>query len=148
MGFLWRRRSSLVKIVILLSAVWFTVAFLIYSEDRRDGDGPSGVGSGGSGSGGGIGQQQPHNNFQALPLRSGGNNEIDDADNGNDMNGLESVINNVIMSGDVKALQPGGGDGGINKRDAVADVANNEVAGVDDGKCYTRLKLIIIFQMS
>lgn len=35
MGFLWRRRSSLVKIVILLSAVWFTIAFLIYSEDRR-----------------------------------------------------------------------------------------------------------------
>lgn len=35
MGFLWRRRSSVVKIVILLSAVWFTIAFLIYSEDRR-----------------------------------------------------------------------------------------------------------------
>lgn len=35
MAFLWRRRSSLVKIVVLLSAVWFTVAFLIYSEDRR-----------------------------------------------------------------------------------------------------------------
>lgn len=35
MGFLWRRRSSLVKIVVLLSAVWFTIAFLIYSEDRR-----------------------------------------------------------------------------------------------------------------
>lgn len=34
MGFLWRRRSSLVKIVILLSAVWFTIAFLIYTEDR------------------------------------------------------------------------------------------------------------------
>lgn len=35
MGYLWRRRASLVKIVILLSAVWFTIAFLIYSEDRR-----------------------------------------------------------------------------------------------------------------
>lgn len=35
MGFLWRRRSSVVKIVILLTAVWFTIAFLIYSEDRR-----------------------------------------------------------------------------------------------------------------
>lgn len=35
MGFLWRRRSSLVKIVVLLSAIWFTIAFLIYSEDRR-----------------------------------------------------------------------------------------------------------------
>lgn len=37
MGFLWRRRSSLLKIVCLLSAVWFTVAFLIYTEDRSDG---------------------------------------------------------------------------------------------------------------
>lgn len=35
MGFLWRRRSSVVKIVILLSAVWFTIEFLIDSEDRR-----------------------------------------------------------------------------------------------------------------
>lgn len=34
MAFLWRRRSSIVKIIVLLSAVWFTVAFLIYSEDR------------------------------------------------------------------------------------------------------------------
>lgn len=35
MGFLWRRRSSVVKIVILLSAVCFTIIFLIDSEDRR-----------------------------------------------------------------------------------------------------------------
>lgn len=41
MGFLWRRRSSLVKIVILLSAVWFTIAFLLYTEDRRGAGGGS-----------------------------------------------------------------------------------------------------------
>ncbi|XP_059607469.1 putative polypeptide N-acetylgalactosaminyltransferase 9 isoform X2 [Phlebotomus argentipes] len=35
MSFLWRRRSSVVKIVLLLTAVWFTIAFLIYSEDRQ-----------------------------------------------------------------------------------------------------------------
>lgn len=35
MSFLWRRRSSVVKIVLLLTAVWFTIAFLIYSEDRH-----------------------------------------------------------------------------------------------------------------
>lgn len=34
MGFLSRRRSSIVKIAILLSTIWFTVAFLIYSEDN------------------------------------------------------------------------------------------------------------------
>ncbi|XP_055694625.1 putative polypeptide N-acetylgalactosaminyltransferase 9 isoform X1 [Lutzomyia longipalpis] len=35
MSFLWRRRSFVVKIVLLLTAVWFTIAFLIYSEDRH-----------------------------------------------------------------------------------------------------------------
>lgn len=35
MSFLWRRRLSVVKIVILLSAVWFTIEFLIYSDDLR-----------------------------------------------------------------------------------------------------------------
>lgn len=48
MGFLWRRRSSVLKIVCLLSAVWFTVAFLIYSDDRRGG--AAGSSAGGSGS--------------------------------------------------------------------------------------------------
>uniref|UniRef100_A0A1B0DHR2 Galactosyltransferase C-terminal domain-containing protein n=1 Tax=Phlebotomus papatasi TaxID=29031 RepID=A0A1B0DHR2_PHLPP len=35
MSFLWRRRSSVLKIALLLTAVWFTIAFLIYSEDRH-----------------------------------------------------------------------------------------------------------------
>ncbi|KAG4066660.1 hypothetical protein HA402_007296 [Bradysia odoriphaga] len=81
MNFLWRRRSSVVKIVILLSAVWFTVAFLIYSEDHR----PS---SGG----------QSHNLPQSLKSEF---NEIE-LDNNNDINGLESVINNVVINGNEK----------------------------------------------
>lgn len=81
MSFLWRRRSSVVKIVILLSAVWFTIAFLIYSEDHR----PS---SGG----------QSHNLPQSLKSEF---NEIE-LDNNNDINGLESVINNVVINGNEK----------------------------------------------
>lgn len=104
MGFLWRRRSSLVKIVILLSAVWFTIAFLIYSEDRRT---SNMVASG------------PH----SLELKY--NNEFDDVeDNDNSIDNIndnvdrffnnepiinkhsvnsehlknESVVNNVILS--------------------------------------------------
>lgn len=104
MGFLWRRRSSVVKIVILLSAVWFTIAFLIYSEDRRT--------SGATASG-------PH----SLEMKY--NNEFDDAeDNQNSIDHSnenidrffnnqpifnkksvtsenlknESVVNNVILS--------------------------------------------------
>lgn len=70
MGFLWRRRSSVVKIVILLSAVWFTVAFLIYSEDRRTSN---------------VVAQAPH----TLELKY--NNEIDD----DDENLNENSINNI-----------------------------------------------------
>lgn len=104
MGFLWRRRSSLVKIVILLSAVWFTIAFLIYSEDRvgnAAGSGAAASGGGGSGSGGGLPIHNLPLSLKGVDFNNGvGNNNEIDADN--DMNGLESVINNVIMSGNVK----------------------------------------------
>lgn len=95
MGFLWRRRSSVVKIVILLSAVWFTIVFLIYSEDRNR---STASGGGASGSGGsGIGGH--HNLPPALSLKSDLNNEIEPNDVNNDINGLESVINNVVFNG-------------------------------------------------
>ncbi|XP_054740666.1 putative polypeptide N-acetylgalactosaminyltransferase 9 isoform X2 [Anastrepha obliqua] len=36
MAFIWRRRSaSIVKIVAILTAIWFTVAFFIYNDDTR-----------------------------------------------------------------------------------------------------------------
>lgn len=79
MGFLWRRRSSVVKIVILLSAVWFTVAFLIYSEDRRTSN---------------VVAQAPH----TLELKY--NNEFDDDSDDlnknsiNNLNDLNSHYNN------------------------------------------------------
>lgn len=86
MGFLWRRRSSLVKIVVLLSAVWFTIAFLIYSEDRRtSGTAPS----------------APHN----LPLIK---NDLSGFDIGNNINSNDNdhnvndendnEIDNVILN--------------------------------------------------
>jgi hypothetical protein len=35
MAFLTRRRSSLVKVVLLLCAIWITIAFFIYTDDRQ-----------------------------------------------------------------------------------------------------------------
>uniref|UniRef100_A0A034VQH2 Polypeptide N-acetylgalactosaminyltransferase n=1 Tax=Bactrocera dorsalis TaxID=27457 RepID=A0A034VQH2_BACDO len=40
MAFIWRRRSaSIVKIVAVLTAIWFTVAFFIYHDDAAQGSG-------------------------------------------------------------------------------------------------------------
>lgn len=78
MGFLWRRRSSLVKIVVLLSAIWFTIAFLIYSEDRRPANVPI---------------QQP----QSLELKFANVfDDVDDVDDANiNGNGINAELNNV-----------------------------------------------------
>lgn len=87
MGFLWRRRFSVVKIVILLSAVWFTVAFLIYSEDRRTSD---------------VVAQAPHN----LELKY--NNEFNDDNddlNENSINNLNDLKNNYNNKYYVNKLQ-------------------------------------------
>lgn len=36
MGFIWRRRStSIVKIVAILTIIWFTVAFILYTDDSQ-----------------------------------------------------------------------------------------------------------------
>lgn len=77
MGYLWRRRSSLLKIACLLSAVWFTVAFLIYTDDRRSA-GSSAGGGGGSGSGPAA-DLSAHN----LPLKA----DPFDFNNANDIEG-------------------------------------------------------------
>lgn len=113
MGFLWRRRSSLLKIVVLLSAVWFTIVFLIYTEDHRNGS-SSAVGGSGSGN------IPSHNNvLPPLSLKgdfNGINNEID-TDTDNDINGLESVINDVILSGNDKEQQHNSAVGGKNQHE-------------------------------
>lgn len=87
MSFLWRRRLSVVKIVILLSAVWFTIEFLIYSDDLRT----TNVESSGP---------------QSLELKF--NNEFDDDIGGANENSIggsniidilnDTVENNVILS--------------------------------------------------
>lgn len=35
MGYFSRRRSFLIKLVVVVSTAWFTVAFLLYSESRQ-----------------------------------------------------------------------------------------------------------------
>lgn len=36
MGILTRRRSFLIKLVVVISTAWFTIAFLLYSENQSD----------------------------------------------------------------------------------------------------------------
>lgn len=36
MGVLARRRSLLIKLVVIVTTAWFTIAFLLYSENRND----------------------------------------------------------------------------------------------------------------
>ncbi len=114
MNFLWRRRSSVLKIVILLSAVWFTIAFLIYSEDHR----PSSAG-------------QSHNLPQSLKSEF---NEIE-LDNNNDINGLESVINNVVINGNEKEH----GKNGYHRGDA-----QRNGAVIEDGMYIFYLSILFI----
>lgn len=42
MAFMWRRRSSLLKVVLLMMAVWCMVALVFYSENGRSSVGGSG----------------------------------------------------------------------------------------------------------
>lgn len=35
MGFLSRRRSFLIKLIVVVTTAWFTVAFLLYTENRQ-----------------------------------------------------------------------------------------------------------------
>lgn len=35
MGYFSRRRSFLIKLVVIVSTAWFTIAFLLYSENRQ-----------------------------------------------------------------------------------------------------------------
>lgn len=103
MSFLWRRRLSVVKIVILLSAVWFTIEFLIYSDDLRT---TSNIEASGP---------------QSLELKY--NNEFDDdhgGANGNSIGGSniidilnDTAENNVILSN-------------LNNNDNLNSIRNNE----------------------
>ncbi|XP_017473458.1 PREDICTED: putative polypeptide N-acetylgalactosaminyltransferase 9 isoform X1 [Rhagoletis zephyria] len=69
MAFIWRRRSaSIVKIVAILTAIWFTVAFFIYSDDAGSENNSNNKWSGMSlalksvaGGGGGVGGGAPNN---------------------------------------------------------------------------------------
>lgn len=75
MGYLWRRRSSLLKIACLLSAVWFTVAFLIYTDDR----GSAGSGSGSGSAADASSLQDAHNlPLKAAPFDFNNANDIED----------------------------------------------------------------------
>lgn len=35
MGVLWRKRSLLLKLIVIVGTAWFTIAFLLYNDDRN-----------------------------------------------------------------------------------------------------------------
>lgn len=78
MIYIWRRKSTtIMKIVIVLTAIWFTIAFFIYTDDG------------------------PHikvENAESLPLiaKNNINNGINSIDNNNKIRGAHNVIENVI----------------------------------------------------
>ncbi|XP_039484714.1 putative polypeptide N-acetylgalactosaminyltransferase 9 isoform X2 [Drosophila santomea] len=56
MAFIWRRRSTtIVKLVAFALAIWFCIAFLVYTDDTRRRAAQEGAGSSGAGSAPGVG---------------------------------------------------------------------------------------------
>ncbi|XP_017044497.1 LOW QUALITY PROTEIN: putative polypeptide N-acetylgalactosaminyltransferase 9 [Drosophila ficusphila] len=106
MAFIWRRRSTtIVKLVAFLLAIWFCIAFLVYTDDTRrrasqEGAGGSGVGSavGGGGGAGGLGDPI------ALALRN------------------EPIGEDFGVNGNVIGGGGGGGGGGGQKQPDEADI--------------------------
>ncbi|XP_037914101.1 putative polypeptide N-acetylgalactosaminyltransferase 9 isoform X1 [Hermetia illucens] len=93
MAFFWRRRSSsIVKIVIILTAIWFTIAFLIYTDDGRRAQGrlslslkgSAGIDSGASAVGGGG---------NPIETAIDSNNEIPDHDFNEAEEALKKIFN-------------------------------------------------------
>lgn len=152
MAFIWRRRStSIVKIVIILTAIWFTIAFLIYTDDNsRRGNGNN-SGSTGNGGGPSIGHHLPlslksSGGSSGLGLNNNGaagnNNGIDNIGdiNNNDIinnNEIESVINNAppLHSFDKHTMK--NNNGGSSKAENGASIKqNNNLAAGEDGKFH------------
>ncbi|KAH8275515.1 hypothetical protein KR026_009415 [Drosophila bipectinata] len=94
MAFIWRRRSTtIVKLVAFLVAIWFCIAFLVYTDDTRrraSQGGSSGIGSGpaAGGSVGGGGGAPALGDPIALPLRNAPDSEDFD-NNGNVIGGAQ-----------------------------------------------------------
>lgn len=56
MAFIWRRRSTtIVKLVAFALAIWFCIAFLVYTDDTRRRAAQEGAGASGAGSAPGVG---------------------------------------------------------------------------------------------
>ncbi|KAH8404044.1 hypothetical protein KR215_008593 [Drosophila sulfurigaster] len=100
MVFIWRRRSTtIVKLVALMLAIWFCIAFLIYTDDtrRRAAQETSGFGAG-AGVGAGVGGSSGGDPI-ALALKNG-------PDSGEELAGDGFAINgNAIVGADRDAPQ-------------------------------------------
>lgn len=121
MGFLWRRRSTVVKIIILLTAIWFTIVFLLYTEDRRSPDHPRNL------------QSHNKNNID-VDLGGGDSNSIKDFD---------QPFNNAIFNEPEikKSLNMNGNQ----KSDAPAAAINGNNIDNDEGIIYLYIKINYFF---
>ncbi|XP_034654747.1 putative polypeptide N-acetylgalactosaminyltransferase 9 isoform X2 [Drosophila subobscura] len=106
MAFIWRRRSTtIVKLVAFLLAIWFCIAFLVYTDDTRRRAAQEGGASGSAAGGGAV----PLGDPIALPLRN-----VEPADPLNEDIGLNG---NVINAGG-----GAGGGGGLRNELDEADI--------------------------
>ncbi|XP_068147212.1 putative polypeptide N-acetylgalactosaminyltransferase 9 isoform X1 [Drosophila tropicalis] len=96
MAFIWRRRSTtIVKLVAVLLAIWFCIAFLIYTDDTRRQ--AAQVGSGGSAGSGPAAPGDP----VAMALRDGLEDPVVDSDLGALGNAIDSAQGNAIDEADI-----------------------------------------------
>ncbi|XP_046811316.1 putative polypeptide N-acetylgalactosaminyltransferase 9 [Lucilia cuprina] len=125
MAFIWRRRStSIVKIIAVLTAIWFFVAFFIYTDDTR--------------------RETASNKWSAMSqqlksLAAGGsgnaNNQIDNFERDGagvfEAGGGFGVGNNVVLERNNNAQHGGGGGNEIDDDDDDNNDANGEGVAAD-----------------
>ncbi|KRF79302.1 putative polypeptide N-acetylgalactosaminyltransferase 9 isoform X2 [Drosophila virilis] len=130
MAFIWRRRSTtIVKLVALMLAIWFCIAFLIYTDDTRrraaqetSGYGASGnINAGGGGGGGGGGAGAGAGDPVAMALKNG---PISEEEPGNDS---FAVYDNAIGESNRVKVKPRQQDDDSLRQNAVVHAVEKPV---------------------
>ncbi|XP_055372588.1 putative polypeptide N-acetylgalactosaminyltransferase 9 isoform X2 [Condylostylus longicornis] len=95
MAFIWRRRStSIVKVIIVLTAIWFTILFFFYSDDNHR----SGLTASSRWHNIALGlKSAPTINNQNSGFNSGIETAINSGNDNDLRDGAESVINNIVV---------------------------------------------------
>ncbi|XP_055923316.1 putative polypeptide N-acetylgalactosaminyltransferase 9 isoform X2 [Eupeodes corollae] len=130
MAFIWRRRStSIVKIVAILTVIWFTIAFLLYTDDTRRASKWNAMslglrGDSGGGGGGGVGGVPG----EAVGGRAAGGDEFDYLARGGGGGAAADVPIAVNRNGDKARIPPVETVIDANKR----DINNGDESVIDN----------------